>query len=165
MVAWQNDARFCPSCGQPTVAVDHDWGRVCGACGKVRYPPVSPAVLALIHDGDRILMARKPGWGTRYSIFAGFVEPGESLEDCVRREVMEEAGVVVEGPVYKGSQPWPYPHQLMVGFFARYASGEVRIDETELDDARWFHVDQLPDIPPPLSLSRQLIDLWIASRR
>jgi len=165
MVAWDRNSRFCPACGAPTASCDHDWGRACSSCGAVRYPPVSPAVLALVHDGDRILLAHKPGWGPQYSILAGFVEPGETLEECVRREVMEEAAVEVEQPVYAGSQPWPFPHQLMVGFNAQYASGQIRIDDEELDDARWFHVDDLPTLPAPLSLSRRLINVWIASRR
>jgi NAD+ diphosphatase len=122
--------------------------------------------LILIHDGaDRILLARKPGWGKRYSILAGFVEPGETLEECCYREALEEAAVITTGFEYAGSQPWPFPHQLMVGFNCRWQSGEIRIDETELEHADWFHVNDLPELPPPLSLSRQIIDRWVASRQ
>ena len=165
MLLWQRTSRYCPSCGHATEPATGDWARRCPACGYVRYPPVSPAVLILVHDGDRLLLAHQPGWGKRYSILAGFVEPGESLEQCARREVHEEAALDVDDVTYRGSQPWPFPHQVMIGFWARYAGGEIRIDERELDDARWFRYDDLPELPAPLSLSRQLIDAWVASRR
>ena len=105
-------------------------------------------------------MAQKPGWGTRWSILAGFVEPGESLEDCVRREVQEEVGVSLGAVAYAGSQPWPFPHQLMVGFTAEYAGGALNPDGAELERAAWFTRETLPDLPPPVSLSRQMIDAW-----
>ncbi len=135
--------------------------RRCAQCGHERFPQVSPAVLILVHDGaDRILLAHKPGWGDRYSILAGFVLPGESLEECVQREVEEEVGVRVTDLQYVGSQPWPFPHQLMIGFTARHRSGDIRIDTLELDHAAWFDANALPALPPPLSLSRQMIDAW-----
>ena len=165
LLAWQRTSRYCPACGQLTAPVPGEWGRRCPACGYTRYPPVSPAVLILIHDGDKVLLGHQPGWGRRYSILAGFVEPGESLEECVRREVFEEVKLEVANLTYRGSQPWPFPHQLMCGFTARYASGEIRFNPRELDDAAWFHVDALPELPAPLSLSRQLLDAWAASRR
>lgn len=158
--------KFCPNCGTRTQNLSGGWAQECPACKNTLYPPVSPAVLALVHDGgDRILLAQKPGWGTRYSILAGFVEPGESLEGCVVREVLEEAGILVESPQYKGSQPWPFPHQIMLGFTTRYVKGEITPDSSELSDARWFRFDALPDLPPPLSLSRQLIDAWVRERQ
>lgn len=160
---WQDTYKFCPRCGTGTRPLANSWAQECPACGLTTYPPVSPAVLALVHDGgDRILLAQKEGWGTRYSILAGFVEPGETFEQCVLREVKEEAGIVVEAPQYYGSQPWPFPHQIMVGFTTRYVEGDIVIDMTELSHAEWFHRDQLPDLPPPLSLSRQLIERWRA---
>ena len=129
-----------------------------------------PAVL--VHDGaDRALLAHKPGWGKRYSILAGFVEPGESLEQCVVRETEEEIGVAVTDLVYVGSQPWPFPSQLMIGFTARCAASAdgddacLRLDEQELDHAAWFSANALPELPPPFSLSRQIIDAWTAGRR
>ncbi len=158
---WQRTSRFCPICGQPTGPMQKEWMRRCEPCGHDRYPPVSPAVLVLVHDGgDRVLLAHKPGWGDRYSILAGFVLPGESLEECVHREVEEEVGVHLDAIIYRGSQPWPFPHQLMIGFTARYQSGDIRLDEEELDHAAWFDVHALPSLPPPLSLSRQIIDAW-----
>lgn len=165
MLYWRRTSGFCPVCGHRTEPREGDWGRLCPHCGHVSYPHISPATLMLIHDGPRLLLAQKPGWGTRYSILAGFVEPNESLEDCVRRETREEAGLEITDLTYVGSQPWPYPHQLMVGFTARYAGGEIVIDEAELERAAWFKVGSLPDLPPPLSLSRQMIDAWVATQR
>ena len=157
---WRPTSGFCPACGGRTEAKEGDWGRKCPECGHVGYPPVSPATLILVEDGPRLLLAQKPGWGTRWSILAGFVEPGESLEECVRREVEEEVGVKVGNVTYAGSQPWPFPHQVMVGFIAEYVSGELMPDGTELERAAWFTRETLPDLPPPVSLSRQMIDAW-----
>ena len=165
MLYWRRTSGFCPVCGHRTEARNGDWGRCCPNCVHAAYPHISPATLILIHDGPRLLLAQKPGWETRYSILAGFVEPNESLEDCVRRETREEVGLEITDLAYAGSQPWPYPHQLMVGFTARYAGGEIVIDAAELERAAWFDVGSLPDLPPPVSLSRQMIDAWVAGRR
>jgi NAD+ diphosphatase len=163
---WQRTSRFCQECGQPNGPMQQEWMRRCAHCEQDRYPQVSPAVLALVHDGaDRVLLAHKPGWGDRYSILAGFVLPGESLEECVHREVEEEVGVHLTDLQYVGSQPWPFPHQLMIGFTARYERGDIRLDEQELDHAAWFDVNALPPLPPPLSLSRQMIDAWKRERQ
>jgi NAD+ diphosphatase len=163
---WQRTSRFCPICGHPTEPMQLEWMRRCSHCGHERYPQVSPAVLVLVHDGaDGILLAHKSGWGDRYSILAGFVLPGESLEECVQREVEEEVGVQVTDLQYVGSQPWPFPHQLMIGFTARYLHGDIRLDAQELDRAAWFDVNALPSLPPPLSLSRQMIDAWRHARQ
>ena len=164
LLYWRRTSRYCPVCSHQTEPMSGDWGRHCPNCGHTGYPRVSPAILALVHNDDQVLLTHKPGWGDRYSIIAGFVEPGESLEECVKREVCEEVGVDLTDLVYVGSQSWPFPHQLMVGYMARYAGGEIRIDTTELDDANWFHVDKLPSLPAPLSLSRQMIDIWVASQ-
>lgn len=165
MVYWQRSSGFCALCGGATEAVAREWSKRCAGCGHVAYPRVSPCVIVLIHDGDRALLTHKPGWGPMYSLVAGFVEPGESLEDCLVREVLEEVGASVDDLRYFGSQPWPFPHQLMVGYFARYRGGELRLDTSELDAAAWFHVDALPPLPGPLSIARQLIDAWITERR
>jgi NAD+ diphosphatase len=117
-------------------------------------------VIVLVADGDRALLASKAGWGKRYSLVAGFVEPGETLEACVAREVKEEVGVDVGALRYVGSQPWPFPHQIMIGFIAEYAGGEIAIDAEELADARWFEKSALPELPPPFTISRQIIELW-----
>lgn len=160
MLHWRRTSRFCPVCGHETEAKSGDWGRHCPHCGYDRYPHVSPAVLVLVHDGDRVLLSHKPGWGDMRSILAGFVEPGESLEDCVRREVQEEVGLEVADLVYQGSQPWPFPHQLMVGYTARYAGGAIRLEEAELDGADWYTRGALPNLPSSISLSRRIIDRW-----
>jgi NAD+ diphosphatase len=165
ILRWQRHSRYCPACGGLNGLPAQSWGRQCPACGHIGYPPVIPAVLVLVHDGERVLLAHQAGWGKRYSILAGFVEPGESLEDCARREVAEEVGIEITEVTYSGSQPWPFPSQLMLGFRARYLSGEVRPDHNELDDAAWFHVDALPELPAPLSLSHQIIMAWARSLR
>jgi NAD+ diphosphatase len=160
LLRWSRTSRFCPACATSLEPLD-GWGKRCPACGHSLYPPVSPAAIVLIHDGaDGVLLTSKPGWGARYSLVAGFVEPGETLEQCVAREVLEEVGVLVDDVRYVGSQPWPFPHQLMVGFTARYVGGEIAIDATELVDARWFARDALPELPPPFSIARQIIELW-----
>ncbi len=162
LLRWRNASRFCPVCAQPLGPLD-GWGKACPGCRHTLYPPVSPAAIVLIHDGaDRALLTSKPGWGQRYSLVAGFVEPGETLEQCVAREVLEEVGVEVTDIRYVGSQPWPFPHQLMVGFMARYAGGDIAIDTAELADARWFTRDALPELPPPFTISRQIIELWLS---
>jgi NAD+ diphosphatase len=126
------------------------------------YPLVTPAVLVLIEDEDRrTLLAQKDGWGNRYSVIAGFVEPGESLEQCCVREALEEVGVTVSDVRYVGSQQWPFPHQLMVAFRVRWVSGAIKRDQVELADARWFSLDALPELPPRIALSRTLIQHWI----
>lgn len=161
---WRRTSRFCPVCGAEMGELGPEWRRRCPRCNHERYPIVSPAVLALVHDGaDRILLAHKPGWGARRSILAGFVLPGESLEECVHREVLEESGVRVADLVYYSSQPWPFPQQLMVGFNARYVSGEIVIDAEELEGADWYSADALPPLPPPFSLARKMIDAWRAA--
>lgn len=171
MLEWERASRFCPACASATVYVLNDWGKRCSnpECGLVRYPPVSPAVLILIHDGgDQIFLGQKAGWGKRYSILAGFVEPGETFEDCVRREALEESGLQITGqPIYQGSQPWPFPHQVMVGYTVEHSNADdpINFDSQELEDARWFRFDQMPEIPPGMSLSGQLIRRWVASRQ
>ncbi|HEY0754073.1 MAG TPA: NAD(+) diphosphatase [Ktedonobacteraceae bacterium] len=162
---WQRTSRHCPVCGSVNGPLGESWGRTCPQCGHTGYPPVIPAVLVLVHDGEHILLSHKPGWGSRYSVFAGFVEPGESLEGCVARELAEEASIEVAEITYYASQTWPFPSQLMVGFQAHYIGGEPTADLQELDDVKWFHIDALPNIPPPLSLSYQLVQAWVRSLR
>jgi NAD+ diphosphatase len=163
LLRWMQQSGFCAVCGQPMTLAD-GWGKRCAACGHLAYPPASPAIIVLIHDGqNHALLATKGGWNARYSLVAGFVEPGETFEECVAREVREEVGVEVSDIRYLKSQSWPFPHQVMVGFLARYAGGEIVIDTNELSDARWFAADALPDLPPPYAISRQIIEYWRAS--
>lgn len=165
LLHWQEISGYCSRCGGKTGPTPNAWAKTCTVCDYVVYPVVSPAVLILVHDGGRrILLSHKPGWGKRYSILAGFVEPGETLEECVARETLEEVGLSVTDVVYHGSQPWPYPHQIMLGFTALCPEPEkpLTIDANELDAAEWFDADALPELPGKLSLSRQLIDSWLA---
>jgi NAD+ diphosphatase len=156
---WDRNHQFCGRCGTPTRLRTDERSRACPECRYTSYPPVSPAVMILITDGRRLLLGRKAEWPeNRYSALAGFVEPGETLEDTVRRETMEEVGVKVGALRYFGSQPWPFPHSLMVAFIAEYAGGEVRPDGVEIAQASWFEPDQLPRLPPSISISRRLID-------
>ncbi len=165
IVRWQRASRFCAFCGGGTGPVEGEWGRRCGACNHTTYPHVSPCVIVLIHDGgDRLLLAHRRGRGAMRSLVAGFLEPSESLEAALRREVREEVGLEVEDIRYFASQPWPFPHQLMVGFFARHAGGEIRVDGHELDEAAWYDVDELPTLPGPISIARRLIDAFVAER-
>jgi NAD+ diphosphatase len=165
LLHWQRISNFCSACGTPLAGINGEWGKKCGNCGHTVYPPVSPCTITLVHDGDRVLLTHKDGWGPRFGLIAGFVEPGETLEENVAREVAEETGVGVIDIHYWRSQPWPFPHQLMCGFYARFAGGDVVIDRSELDDARWFTRDDIASgrvtIPPPLSIARQLIDNWM----
>jgi NAD+ diphosphatase len=157
----------CPRCGAPTVVVQGGWVRRCDADGSEHFPRSDPAVIVLIHDGaDRCLLGRQPTWPPgRYSTLAGFVEPGESLEQAVAREIEEESGVVVDDITYRGSQPWPFPASLMLGFEARAVGGAVGIGDDELEDVRWFSRDDLrsgrPLLPPPVSIAHWLITTWL----
>ena len=156
---WENTSAHCPRCGERTERIEGEWGKRCGRCRYEHYPHLHPAVIILIRDRDRVLLARKAGWAPgRYALVAGFVDNGESLEGAVQREVKEEVGVDVADLQYVGSQNWPFPSQVMIGFVARYAGGEIRIDPEELEDARWFPCDGLPDGPSRHSIARLIID-------
>lgn len=156
---WDRTNRFCGACAAGMALVAGERAMRCEACDHSVYPRISPCTITLVHDGRRILMTRQASWPAgRYGLVAGFVEPGESLEDCARREILEETEVVVDDVQYAGSQPWPFPGQMMVGFTARWVRGEVRPRAGELEDARWFDVDALPVLPPRFSIARRLID-------
>jgi NAD+ diphosphatase len=166
ILEWDRTHAFCGACATPTVTVAEERAKKCPACGLTAYPRVAPAIIVLIHRGDEAILARGPRTPAKFfSTLAGFVEPGESLEETLAREVAEEVGVQVKNVRYFGSQPWPFPHSLMVGFHAEHAAGEVKPDGVELDDARWFRFDALPEVPPRISIARQLIDTWVASRK
>jgi NAD+ diphosphatase len=166
VVEWDVMHRFCGRCGQPTVLVAGERARRCLACNSTFYPRISPAVIVLIERGDEVLLARSGSFPRPFfSTLAGFVEPGEALEETVAREVREEVGVEIADLRYFGSQPWPFGRSLMVGFTARYAGGELRVDGQEIAEAGWFTVDTLPPLPPPLSIARRLIDDFVARQR
>jgi NAD+ diphosphatase len=158
LLDWEHDHRFCGRCGAETEPAQHDASRACPRCGLSVYPRISPAAIMLVTRGDALLLATRPG-GAFWSCLAGFVEPGETLEQAVAREVREEVGVEIAPPRYFGSQSWPFPGQLMVGFTVEWESGEIVVDETEIAAARWFGPDdELPPVPPPYSIARSLID-------
>ncbi len=164
LVEWDRNHRFCGRCSTPTDPSERERSRRCRACGLAAFPRLAPAVITLIErDDGRALLARNAAWPTAmYSCLAGFVEPGESVESATRREVLEEVGIEIGALRYFGSQPWPFPHSLMLGFHAAYLSGEVAVDGVEISDARWFGRDELPEVPGPISIARQLIDDWRA---
>jgi NAD+ diphosphatase len=155
---WQSTSGHCPRCGEATLRIEGEWGKRCPRCHYEHFPHLHPAVIILIRDVDRCLLARKAGWAPgRYALVAGFVDNGECLESTVHREVKEEVGVEVTDIQYVGSQNWPFPSQLMVGFVARYAGGEIAIDHEELEDARWFPCDKLPNSPSRHSIAGFII--------
>jgi NAD+ diphosphatase len=155
---WFYDHRYCGRCGQETLQDDIDRAKVCSACELRFYPRISPCMIVLVTRGEEILLAHhQRASRVMYSTLAGFVEAGESVEECVRREIMEEVGVTVGKLDYFRSQPWPFPGQLMLGFFAEYEAGDIHIDPTEIVDAKWFRYDQLPQTPAPASVAGQLI--------
>jgi NAD+ diphosphatase len=169
IVAWDRTHQFCGACGAATVARTSERSRECPACGLVVYPRLAPAVMALVRRDRELLLARSPRFARGvYSALAGFVEPGETLEQCLEREVYEEVGVRVCRVRYFASQPWPFPHSLMIAFFAEHESGEIRIDGAEIEDARWFdveNIENLPRLPARISIARRLIDAAIGEMR
>jgi NAD+ diphosphatase len=164
---WHATHTRCPRCGEATVPAQGGWVRRCPADGSEHFPRTDAAVIVLIHDGaDRCLLGRQPSWPpNRYSTLAGFVEPGESLEQAVAREILEESGVLVDEIVYRGSQPWPFPASLMLGFEAKAVGGEVGVGDDELEDVQWFSRDDLragrPLLPPSASIAHWLITNWL----
>lgn len=159
IVEWDRTHRYCGRCGHPTRDKPGERAKQCTNCGYVAYPRISPAMMVLVTRGRELLLARANRFAaSMYSALAGFVEAGETIEDCVHREVQEEVGIEVTDLQYFASQSWSFPHSLMIAYTAQYAGGELRPDPAEIADARWFRVDALPDLPTPLSIARQLIE-------
>jgi NAD+ diphosphatase len=162
LVHWLQDNRFCGRCATPLSYDPAMSSLKCSRCGLMTFPKLSPASIVLITRGDEILLARSPHFAKGvYSLIAGFVEAGESAEACAIREVKEEVGVEVEDLEYFGTQPWPFPHSFMIGFFAKYKSGEIKIQEEEIEDAKWFTKETLPVMPYSTSISYQMIQAWL----
>ena len=159
LLEWDRNHQFCSRCGTRTEPRRDERSRACPACKLTTYPPVTPAIMILITHGRKLLLARKGAFPAgRFSALAGFVEPGEMLEDTVIRETREEVGVEIKNIRYFGSQPWPFPHSLMIAFTAEYAGGELRPDGVEIVEAGWFDPEDLPKLPGSISISRRLID-------
>jgi NAD+ diphosphatase len=164
---WDRSHRYCGRCGTPTRDKPDERAKLCPACGYTAYPRISPAMMALVTRGSELLLARSRRFAntSMYSALAGFVEAGETIEDCVVREVREEVGVEVKDLRYFGSQSWPFPHSLMIAYTAEYAGGDIRLDDEEIVEARWFRADALPQMPPGISIARRLIDATAARLR
>ncbi|MGA2615319.1 MAG: NAD(+) diphosphatase [Spirochaetia bacterium] len=164
VVEWDLSHRFCGTCGSSTVLRDGERARECSVCGSLSYPRISPAVIVAVVRDTKILLARAARFppGLR-SVLAGYVEPGETLEECVHREVREETGIEVQNLRYFASQPWPFPHSLMIAFTAEHSGGEIVVDGVELKEADWYTADALPQIPGPMTVARKLID-WFCTR-
>jgi NAD+ diphosphatase len=162
LVEFAQTHRFCGRCGARTRREEKERAVSCASCGLSNWPRISPAIITLVRRGDEGLLARSARFaGPYFSTLAGFSEVGETLEQTLAREVREEVGVEVSGVRYFGSQPWPFPHSLMIAFQAEYAGGEVRVDGEEILEARFFRADALPLVPPRLSIARRLIDAWV----
>jgi NAD+ diphosphatase len=169
LLNWHRRHRFCANCGAATVMREAGHVRSCPSCGADHHPRTDPVVIMLVADGERVLLGRQARWPAgRYSALAGFVEPGESLEEAVAREVREEAGVEVTDIVYRSSQPWPFPASLMLGFTARWAGGEPLTRDEELEDVRWWSREEIREgagglrLPPRDAIARRLLDEWLA---
>jgi NAD+ diphosphatase len=169
LAEWHRSHRFCPRCGGGLVVSGGGYVLTCESCGRQQFPRTDPAVIMLVTDGDRALLGRQATWPKgRFSTLAGFVDPGESLEQAVAREVMEEVGVEVAEVSYFGNQPWPFPSSLMVGFFARALTTEIHVDGEEIEAARWFSRDEMRAeaeagslvLPGGISISRSLVEAW-----
>jgi len=163
IVEWDRQHQFCGRCGTETFRANGERAKKCPKCGLMNFPRLSPAVITLVERDGKALLARNAAFTNgMFSILAGFVEPGEGLEEAVRREIMEEVGIEVADVRYFGSQPWPFPNSLMIGFTAKYAGGEITCDPTEIAEADWYAPDAFPMIPTRVSISRQLIDDFVA---
>lgn len=158
LLNWRKTSRFCGCCGGPLQDDKYETARLCSLCGNVVFPRISPAIIILVSKGDKILLARHARRNTDlYTCLAGFMEHGESIEKCAEREVKEETGIEIKNIRYCASQAWPYPDQLIIALRADWKSGELTLQESEIDDAKWFSKDNLPPIPKPGSVAYQLI--------
>ena len=161
LLHWRKQHRFCGRCGTPLSEPETDAALVCPACGEHYYPQIAPAVIVAVVRGGQILLAHNKRFqGKIHGLIAGFVEAGESVEQAIHREILEETGITVKNLRYFSSQCWPFPNSLMLGFYAEYASGEAHPDGDELETLGWFTADTLPEIPPHGSIARRLIDHW-----
>jgi NAD+ diphosphatase len=163
---WDKTHQYCGQCGSKVKQVEYERAKKCPQCGHITYPRLSPAVIVRIErpaqSGTEILLARNQRHPAGFfSVLAGFVEPGESLEECIQREVREEVGIEVKNIQYFGSQPWPFPNSLMIAFTAEYAGGAIKVEEDEIAEAGWYKANALPKVPPRISIARQMIDEFI----
>lgn len=163
---WSNTHQFCRLCGTALKIISEKNYKTCPQCNLPDYPPVTPAIIVAVIKDDDILLARHPYFPPGlFTVIAGFVEPCETLEECVRREVYEEVGIEVDDVKYFGSLPWPFPHSLMIAFTAKYKSGEIKVDGNEIIEAGWFKSTALPQIPGKISMANRLIEWFIQSNK
>jgi NAD+ diphosphatase len=159
IVRWDQTHQFCGRCGSRTETLQGERAKKCPACGFISYPRLSPAVIVAVLKDNKILLAHYAAFrGNMRTIIAGFVEPGETLEECLKREIQEEVGLRVKNVKYFSSQPWPFPNSLMIGFTAEYESGEISVDGREISQADWYDVHKLPEVPPEISIAREIIE-------
>ncbi|MEE8414186.1 MAG: NAD(+) diphosphatase [Dehalococcoidales bacterium] len=162
IVNWDQTHQYCGRCGHKTQTLQGERANKCQVCGFTSYPRLSPAVITAVLKDNKILLSHNAAFrGNMHSLIAGFVEPGETLEECVKRELLEEVGIQVKNVKYFGSQPWPFPNSLMIGFTAGYESGEISVDGKEVLEAGWYGVNNLPELPPEMSIAREIIDWFI----
>lgn len=165
IIHWERINQYCGRCGTPNRDKVDERAKQCPNCGLITYPRISPAVIVAIIKGNSILLARNKNFaGNYYSVISGFVEPGETFEECVKREVKEEVGINVKNIRYFGSQPWPFPDSLMVGFIAEYEGGEIKVDNEEIVKAAWFTAGDLPNVPPKNTIAKDLVDWFIKNK-
>jgi NAD+ diphosphatase len=162
LLHWRAQNRFCGRCGTATVEATEERTMRCPKCAAAFFPSAAPAVIVAITRGDQLLLAHNRNWrSSMFSLLAGFLDPGETLEQAVAREVREEAGIEIGGIRYVTSQPWPFPNSIMAGFRAEHVSGEIEVDGKEIAEAAWFTRDALPEVPRRGSVARELIDAWV----
>lgn len=166
IISWDQTHQFCGRCGSPTKEQPGERAKICPKCGFISYPRICPSVITAVFKDNKILLAHNKNFkGDMHSLIAGFLEPGETLEEGVQREIMEEVGIKVKNIKYFGSQPWPYPNSLMIGFTAEYESGEITVDGVEIAKAGWFSADTLPELPSKVSIAREIIDWYITNNK
>jgi NAD+ diphosphatase len=163
---WDNTHKFCSRCGSATDFVHGERAKRCPECGFITYPRICPAIITAVTKDDKILLAHNSNFPEGlYSVIAGFVEPGETFEECVKREILEEVNIKVKNIKYFSNQPWPFPNSLMIAFTAEYESGEIDVDQVEIGHADWFSIDNLPTLPSKTSVARKLINSFIESQK
>ncbi len=166
IICWDQTHQFCGRCGSPTEELSGERAKICPKCKFISYPRICPAVITAVRKGDKLLLAHAKHFREgMYSLIAGFVEAGETLEEAVQREIMEEVGIKVKNIQYLGSQPWPFPNSMMLGFTCEHDSGDIRVDGVEITDANWYDIDNLPGLPSEVSIARKIINWWLEQHK
>jgi NAD+ diphosphatase len=165
IVSWDQTNQYCGRCCTMMETLEGERAKKCPSCGLINYPRISPAAITAVIKGNKILLTHNAAFrGNIHSLIAGFVEPGETIEECVHREIFEEAGIKVKNLKYFGSQPWPFPNSLMIGFTAEYESGEISVDGQEITEAGWYDASSLPELPGKMSIARKIIDWFVRTQ-